>query len=322
MNAPCVKGNMVHDDRTTRLVQVLLRQSVPSVHTTVASALFPGHVLRVLVPLLALSLRAGAWATVRAPARSCYWPKMPFLNPCGRRLHTSRFILRNPMADSLCTDLSAAGKSTLWAHSRGRSSTSDGLNLESMRTLRNSSPGRRAAALEFAVPLQQRALVHTAATRLGLGHASVGVGSLRRVRVFAQDLGDRLDAFENALVAEERAAHIAGGQAVEQHARDVARMREGLRHCRDLPRNGTVARLLDFLLGSGAAAKKGGGEDVACLDEALDDEQRAAVALGMGAEGCRDGAVIHGRPGTGKTRTLVEIVRLRVRCGQVWGGYA
>lgn len=49
------------------------------------------------------------------------------------------------------------------------------------------------------------------------------------------------------------------------------------------------------------------------LDDALDDRQREAVA---GALRSGDIAMVLGPPGTGKTRTLVEVVRQRVRRGE------
>ena len=49
------------------------------------------------------------------------------------------------------------------------------------------------------------------------------------------------------------------------------------------------------------------------IDTALDDAQRAAID---GALRSGDVALIHGPPGTGKTRTLVEVVRQRARRGE------
>lgn len=53
--------------------------------------------------------------------------------------------------------------------------------------------------------------------------------------------------------------------------------------------------------------------EVALLDEALDGPQRAAVLRGLSA---RTVSLVHGPPGTGKTRTLVELVRQMVARGE------
>ena len=48
------------------------------------------------------------------------------------------------------------------------------------------------------------------------------------------------------------------------------------------------------------------------LDQNLNDSQRAAIAFALSAQ---DVAIIHGPPGTGKTTTLVELIRQAVRRG-------
>src|SRR5690606_14624884 len=49
------------------------------------------------------------------------------------------------------------------------------------------------------------------------------------------------------------------------------------------------------------------------LDASLNETQRDAVRLAVSA---RDIALIHGPPGTGKTTTVVEIIRHAIRAGQ------
>jgi hypothetical protein len=73
-----------------------------------------------------------------------------------------------------------------------------------------------------------------------------------------------------------------------------------------------LAELRRVLLGE-AAPSFGPAPDLTPLDEALNDSQRDAVRFALSAA---DLALIHGPPGTGKTTTLVELIRQAVRRGQ------
>ena len=68
---------------------------------------------------------------------------------------------------------------------------------------------------------------------------------------------------------------------------------------------GRSARLIERLLGAYPPGPSTSGA-LELLDEALNDDQRIGVAHGVFAP---DVALIHGPPGTGKTRALVEVVR-------------
>lgn len=71
-----------------------------------------------------------------------------------------------------------------------------------------------------------------------------------------------------------------------------------------------AAKLRAVLAGEAAVGFERG--DVAGIDPTLDDSQRDAVRHALAA---RPIALIHGPPGTGKTRTLVEVVRRAVAAG-------
>ncbi|MBP8806562.1 MAG: AAA family ATPase [Kofleriaceae bacterium] len=73
-----------------------------------------------------------------------------------------------------------------------------------------------------------------------------------------------------------------------------------------------LARMLDVLHGQRPAARRR-STPWTSFDRDLDDAQRAAVD---GALHSDDVALIHGPPGTGKTRTLVEVIRHAVAAGQ------
>jgi superfamily I DNA and/or RNA helicase len=88
------------------------------------------------------------------------------------------------------------------------------------------------------------------------------------------------------------------------------RQRQALDRARSA-RGDRLAELRAVLLGEAAPAF-GEIPEFTPLDEELNESQRGAVRFALGAA---DLAVIHGPPGTGKTTTLVELVRQAVRRG-------
>lgn len=62
-----------------------------------------------------------------------------------------------------------------------------------------------------------------------------------------------------------------------------------------------------------SVSKRPSADELQILDDGLNEEQRDAVLAAMRAE---DVALIHGPPGTGKTRALLEVIRQSVRRGE------
>jgi superfamily I DNA and/or RNA helicase len=89
------------------------------------------------------------------------------------------------------------------------------------------------------------------------------------------------------------------------------RQRQALERARSSQR-GRLAELRAVLLGERSPEFGLPGEDVP-LDAGLNESQRQAVCFALAA---RDVAVLHGPPGTGKTTTVVELIRRAVRLGQ------
>jgi ATP-dependent RNA/DNA helicase IGHMBP2 len=89
----------------------------------------------------------------------------------------------------------------------------------------------------------------------------------------------------------------------------LRRMREGLARC--VQADGRTARLVEVLLG--AAPPRATRKSALAMDPALNDDQQIAARHGVLAE---DLALIHGPPGTGKTRVLVEVIRQCVMRGE------
>lgn len=188
--------------------------------------------------------------------------------------------------------------------------------LEALRNLRNGALGKH--QLDFpALSAGQRAMLHAASRKLGLGHESRGQGRFRCVRVWAKDVPDRLAELKRALAEQKRSA--AGRAMGICHADAAAVAMRSITHLQDeleLRPEGAIARLLAFLLGPLSQAKRNesGGGGATILDACLGEEQRMAVKMCLESGAV---AVIQGCPGTGKTRTVIEVVRQHVRRGNV-----
>jgi superfamily I DNA and/or RNA helicase len=89
------------------------------------------------------------------------------------------------------------------------------------------------------------------------------------------------------------------------------RQRQALQRARSA-RKDRLAELRAVLLGERTPEFAPLAEDVA-LDPTLNESQRQAVCFALAA---KDVAVLHGPPGTGKSTTVVEVIRRAVRLGQ------
>jgi ATP-dependent RNA/DNA helicase IGHMBP2 len=103
-----------------------------------------------------------------------------------------------------------------------------------------------------------------------------------------------------------------GRAVVEAEAHEITFDRGDGAIARARAARGDAARLIDVLYGE-REAHVAPERTWSPLDGALDDAQRAAVDAALRAD---DVALIHGPPGTGKTRTLVEVVRQLVGRGR------
>jgi len=109
----------------------------------------------------------------------------------------------------------------------------------------------------------------------------------------------------------------AGGFRLEQDAPEVTfdRGAAALRELLAAPAGSPRGRLREVIYGAAPVEVPGrrAGAEPTPFDAALDAAQWAAVVHALAAEPI---ALVHGPPGTGKTRTLVEIVRQAVAAGE------
>ena len=89
------------------------------------------------------------------------------------------------------------------------------------------------------------------------------------------------------------------------------RQRAALSEAKNATR-GRLAQLRDVLVGE-RSPRFAETEPLTPLDDNLNEAQTQAVELGLAAQ---DVAIIHGPPGTGKTTTVVELIRQAVRRGE------
>jgi ATP-dependent RNA/DNA helicase IGHMBP2 len=151
-------------------------------------------------------------------------------------------------------------------------------------------------------------------TRLGVG-----------VPVLLSEMGARPGDGTRGVVSErgERWLRVAFDDALEDEGDTVYRLdlstdevatqrqRAALQRARAAKRD-RLAELREILLGD-RKPEFGTPPDATPLDPSLNESQREAVRFALSA---RDVAIVHGPPGTGKTTTVVEVIRQAVRRGE------
>lgn len=101
----------------------------------------------------------------------------------------------------------------------------------------------------------------------------------------------------------------ADGIRLDLYVNDVTyqRMKDALETCQHA--SGRLVRLRDIISGQEEPTPVEEGQDLSILDSKLNTSQRQAVTHSMAAD---DFYLIHGPPGTGKTTTVIEVIRQAV----------